>query len=170
MITWTTGQVVTAAQMNSTNRDLGNFVLAPPLAILRQTVAQSIPNNTYTSLTFDTEDIDRDNAHSTSSNTSRYTSQTQGYYDHDGNFPLNSNATGQRALRWAVNATAVNASEAIIAASGAGGVSLTAVGRLIFLNVGDFSELQGFQNSGVAINTLVSGSQAAGASIRWRST
>lgn len=170
-ITWTTGQVVTAAQLNTNMRDAVNFIIAPPLAVLRQTVAQSLTSAVYTALAMDTEDIDRDNAHSTVTNTSRYTAQTTGWYDHDGSYAIGTNGTGRRAVHWGVNATAVNGGEAVIPATAAGGVSVAAPGKAIFLNVGDFSELFAYQDSGGPLNTAVSpASQMSSSSIRWRST
>src|SRR5579859_5133964 len=155
MITFTTGQVVTAAQMNATNRDLGNFLLARPLAIMRQTVAGSIANSTWTAIACDTEDIDRDNGHSTVTNTSRYTSQTAGYYRGSGKISFASNANNRRWTRWDVNAAEITATRLSMQAANGDASELAMASRLIFLNVGDFLEAKGFQDTVGALNTVV---------------
>ncbi|MFD9949814.1 hypothetical protein ACFWYW_55905 [Nonomuraea sp. NPDC059023] len=79
--TWTVGELLTAAKLNLDLRDGLNFLLSPPLAVLRKSGNQSIPQSASTEVTWDVEDIDRDGGHSTVSNTSRYTSQTAGWYN-----------------------------------------------------------------------------------------
>jgi hypothetical protein len=77
---WTSGEVVANAYMTAISQAL-NFLLAPPLcSLLYSSNAQSIPSGTWTAVGFQTELIDRDNAHSTSTNTSRITPQTPGWY------------------------------------------------------------------------------------------
>jgi len=171
MITFTTGQVVTAAQMNATNRDLGNFILAPPLARMRQTVAGSVATSTWTSYALDTEDIDRDNGHSTVTNTSRYTAQTAGWYTSKGKVSYASNATNRRWARWAVNAAELAASRVSMQAVNGDLSELAAPAADIFLNLGDFVEIQGFQDSGGALNSSVAtvGDQSF-MSVRWVSS
>ncbi|WP_084963761.1 hypothetical protein [Thermoactinospora rubra] len=78
--TWTVGELVTAAKMNADLRDGLNFLLAPPLAALRKSVNQLIPQTSPTEVTWDVEDIDRDGGHSNVTNPSRYTAQTAGWY------------------------------------------------------------------------------------------
>lgn len=78
--TWTVGEQVTATKLNADIRDSFIFFKAPPLAVLRKTSNQSIPSNSPTAITWESELIDRDGGHSTVTNTSRYTSQTSGYY------------------------------------------------------------------------------------------
>jgi hypothetical protein len=68
--TWTAGEIVTAAYMNSNVRDAGNFFLSWPVFEGRQAVAQSFTSGAPTALLIDTEDIDTDNGHSTVTNTS----------------------------------------------------------------------------------------------------
>jgi hypothetical protein len=75
--------------------------------------------------------------------------------------------TAQRGARWAVNGTAVNAGQVQLQAPSAGSADIPACGRLIFLNVGDYVELFGFQNSGGALNTAVATSEQSQMSIVW---
>ena len=170
-VTVTAGTVLPAATWNTNVRDAINFVIAPPLCLLRQTVAQSVGNNSFTALTMDTEDIDRDGGHSTVTNTSRYTAQTAGYYLHSGLVGWSGNATGRRASRWAVNGTAANSTDVINAATSASAIDVSPAARIIYLNVGDYSELFAFQDSGGNLNTAVAtGSDQPGSSILWVST
>jgi hypothetical protein len=123
-----------------------------PLAQLYQSVAQSIGNAAWTALTFDTETLDRDNGHSTTSNTSRYTAQTAGYYLVIGGVDWAPNATGNRLIRFAVNGTAVAGSTAGQVGFATQDPGLT-IARLIYLNVNDYVETHVYQTSGSALNT-----------------
>lgn len=162
--TWTAGEVVTAAFLNSNVRDSVNFLLTPPRVLLRQTSAQSIPLSTWTSVTFDTEDFDNDNGHSTVSNTSRFTAVTAGWYTVGGSVAFTLAGTGQRAgTRWAVNGTALNASGIMLPQVVAVGSSyaVPAQTRDVQLAVGDYLELQAFHtnSAATAVNTFVTAEQ-----------
>jgi hypothetical protein len=150
-ITWVTGQVVTAAQLNSNLRDAVNFLIARPMFVGRQTVAQSIAATTWTAALWDTEDKNNDGMHSTSTNPSRATAQTAGWYTDHSNMDWAASATGQRLIAWTING-----------AGRAGKVHLNAAGTfdtaentsgMVFLNVGDYFEVTIWQNSGGALNT-----------------
>lgn len=159
----------------STLQALIDFVRNKPAAELRQTVAQSISDSTWTSLTFTTEDLDTDPAgtggHSTSVNTSRYTAVYAGWYLLGGGYSSAVNATGQRGTRWAVNGLVVSASRAFIAATAAVGFELPARMKRVFLNVGDYVELQVWQNSGAPLNTDTSSAEVGSSmSIAWDRT
>lgn len=143
-ITWVTGQIVTAAQLNANLRDAINFLIAPPLMVLRKTAGQNINTTTWTAITFDTEDKDNDGMHSTVTNTSRATAVTQGWYALDTNLDWAANATGQRLLAWTING-AGRAGKVHFNAAGAFDTAQNTSGK-IFLNVGDFAEVTGWQN------------------------
>ncbi|RCG19123.1 hypothetical protein DQ384_38245 [Sphaerisporangium album] len=148
--TWVVGEVVTAAKMNEL-RDALNFMLSPPLFILGHSVAQATPNSANYNLLFDTEVVDRDNGHSTVTNTSRYVSQTAGYYALSANVPWVTNGTGVRQVFFLINGTTLAGWVSLQAgASGSMGLSLS---RRIYLAVADFVEVQTFQSSGAALNT-----------------
>ena len=166
--TWTAGETVTAAMLNDDVRDaITFFVSGRPKALLRQTSAQSLTNNTWVALTMDVEDHDNDGAHSTVSNTSRYTAVTPGWVRASGLVSIATSGTNQRGARWAVNGTVLNASRTQHNASGAGTTGVVASGRLVFLNAGDYLELYGFQNSGGAINTSVTSDEQSQLSLTW---
>ncbi|MET8150256.1 hypothetical protein ACIBSW_13195 [Actinoplanes sp. NPDC049668] len=52
-----------------------------PIGRMVQAVAQSIPDNTVTALTWTTEDIDTDGFHDTAVNNTRITPNLEGYYE-----------------------------------------------------------------------------------------
>lgn len=121
--TWVADTVVTAAQMNSDVRDLGNFVLSgKPITIMyRSTSLTGIANNTWTNIPYDTEDVDRDGNHNTVTNTDRWTCVTAGYYlfTHS-TIPWTSQATavGTRACRWLVNNADTGYFNSVVATNG----------------------------------------------------
>ncbi len=169
--TFSAGSILTAAQLNTYLTAAITYYLAPPLAVLRQTVAGTFNNATWTSVSFDTEDIDRDNGHSPVTNPSRYTSNTAGWYLPGGKISFAVNATGRRWTRWAVHGTEVNAARINEMAASGDATEVPAAARWVFLNVGDYLELQGYQDSGGAVNTVVTtvGDQPFFA-LQWMST
>jgi hypothetical protein len=151
---WTAGSDATSGRLQSLTDNI-NFLLAPPRARLVQTVAQSIPNGAFTSVTFDTEPIDSDAGHSTVTNTSRYTCTVDGLYLVSGNYSCAANATGRRGAALALNGAQVDGSLtlAVTTATGSPGVPTPTV--LIQLVAGNYVELQVYQDSGGALNTSV---------------
>lgn len=128
------------------------------MAKLRQTAAQSLANNTLVAINFDAEDLDTDNAHSTVSNTSRFTAPYAGWYRAGGVVWFAGNATGLRYARWLVNGAEVNGSlTGYNTVPNASSIGITLPSTLIFLNAGDYLEMGASQTSGGALNTLVSG-------------
>lgn len=171
--TWTAGEIVTAAMLNSNVRDAIGFVLAPPAAALRSTVAQSVPNSSWTSIAFATEDVDNDGGHSTTTNTSRYTAQTPGWYRvNGGSVGFTGNSTGTRRTRLAVNGAPLSASQVLIVASAAVAMSLPVVGAEFYLAVGDYVEVQAYQDvttpAGGALTTVSAPTEAqSGVTLVW---
>lgn len=173
-ITFTAGAVLTAAQLNTNLRDAINFIIAPPYAVLRQTSAQAISSATWTGLTFDVEDLDRDGMHSTTSNTSRATAVTAGYYAIKGALLFTANGTGNRGLVVQVNGSASNRYGKVQWPGFAGGSAGLLTSRELYLNVGDYAEIACNQTSGGSLNTVVTEDGAPGGNpsmtIRWVST
>lgn len=140
-------------------------------AYLRAGATQSLTGSTWTSLLLSVEDFDDDpdgvGGHSTSVNTSRYTARYAGWYRVGGGVGFASNATGNRACRWSVNGTLVDGSPTIMAA--VNGLASVAPSRsiLIFLNVGDYLEIQGYQSSGGALLTTIVGGDTTSVSVSW---
>ena len=73
------GDPLTAAWCDQV-RDNEEFFIDPPTCAIYSSSAQSVSTNTVTALTADSERFDNDSMHSTSSNTSRITIQTEGRY------------------------------------------------------------------------------------------
>lgn len=139
------GHVITADEYN------------PVICELRQTAAQSIPNSsTTTPVTFDTEDIDTDSGHSTSSNTSRYTAQRAARFQISGKVNFATNATGQRSAWWSINGTQLAASQVDVPGNASVGPCLVLPTMTVLLAVGDYVEMIAFQNSGGSLNTASS--------------
>ncbi len=174
MRTWTAGELVTAAYMNSNVRDAGNFLLARPMAILRQTSAQSFANNTWTGVLFDTEDLDRDAGHSTVTNTSRYTGQTTGYYLGLYTMPWSPNGTGGRWAKLRLNGTdavATTPGRDSRLTAGAGVDTAASGSGIVYLNGStDFAELVAYQGSGGALSAYISTDAAPRLSMLWVSS
>ena len=168
-----TGTVATTSEMNSFFRDPINFLLAPPIAELRQTVAQSLTNATFTAITFDTEDVDKDvsgaGGHSTSVNTSRFTAVYPGWYQVSGGVGFANNLTNVRITHIRVNGTTLNGSRQLMTAANSG-INATMVPvrtKHVFLNVNDYVEVWAFQDSGGALNTDVNAETQSTMTVRW---
>lgn len=141
------GQDLTAAALNL-------FGIGP-IAHLRQTTVQSIPSATFTTINFDSEDIDTDSGHSNVTNNSRYTAPIDGYYELSGCITFAA-GTGFRATRWARNATVIPGSQ--VDGTAAAGAEWPVMARTVkvFLTAGDYVQIQVYQDSGGgALNTGV---------------
>lgn len=88
--------ILTYAEWNATLYDALFMMLNPPMVHVQQRVAQSIPNSAWTALTFDSEIIDTEGAHSTATNPSRVTPKTPGWYVGWFGASWASNTTGRR--------------------------------------------------------------------------
>lgn len=124
-----------------------------PFSVLRQSVAQSIPNNALTPILFDTEDIDIGSGHSTSSNTSRWTcpSTKLGWFRVIGLYAAVSNGTGMRRVAICINGTFYSGNSTT---NGIAGIDTTLqASDLIYLNPGDYVEIHAYQTSGGSLNT-----------------
>ncbi|GAC1535129.1 MAG: hypothetical protein NVS3B1_29590 [Marmoricola sp.] len=161
--TWAAAYKVTAADMNANVRDAVNFLLNTPFAQVYQNSSQSIPNATYTAVTFDTAEFNNDGAWTSGSNT-RWTCQTGGTYRVSAQISFNTNATGIREAQYVVNGGAVvtfNAS----AVSGAATQVVVPVFSQHF-NAGDYIQVNAYQNSGGAL-TLATGPRATLLSVEY---
>lgn len=121
-------------------------MLASVTAKLRQTVAQTIANATWTALTFDVEDIDTHAGHSGTS--SRWTCPTGlgGTYELTGGVSWVPNATGQRWCRFYKNGVEIEGSGANIDANASQPTLTVARSTLVVLAPGDYVELYAFQS------------------------
>lgn len=129
----------------------------PPRARIYQAVAQSIPNNTFTAISFDTEDFKVNMTHLTSGDMTYLQCVVAGLYLFTGGCYFDSNGTGVRGLKFQKNGVDVPASGSTILAVSAGWQpGPSARPTYIDLAVGDKVTLLAVQNSGGALNTFAS--------------
>ena len=152
MHVWVTGEIVTAANLNADTSTLGNFLLAPPMSFVRQTSFQTLVNSTFPALQWNVADVNSDSSWTIASNT-RLTSNTAGWYEISAAWTLVATATtGRRITVIAVNGSQLNAGQHVTV-----GTLASASGLLpshpVFLNAGDYAEIQAFQDSGSNQNT-----------------
>lgn len=167
--TWVAGEVVTAGYMNNNITAVLNWLLAPAICQVRQIVAQSIANGgTGTNLTFTAEDVDTTGMHSTSSNTSRLTAVYPGWYFANATPSYAANTAGVRGGAWRVNgATTLAGINTFIAATISATLCVPCRPILLFLNVGDYIEIAGYQTSGAGLNTVVTTGEQPSCTVFW---
>jgi hypothetical protein len=168
--TFVSGEVVLASYFNTNINGPIGFLLAPPIFEGYSAANQSLSNNTFTALTLDTEYVDSAGGHSTVTNTSRYTAVYAGWYNVAGVASFAANATGQRAVRITVSGTTIHGgSQSLPVTTAATICALAQSDILVFCNVGDYVEIQGFQLSGGSLNTAASGGYEPSMKTAWRS-
>lgn len=163
-----TGGVATTSELTAIVAAV-SFLQTPPIAELRQTIGQSIANNAFTAITFDTKDKDSAGGWSSGANT-RYTAQYPGWYLGGGIGAFPANATGQRGVAWSINGSTINPAAPFLQPTASGGMNLPSSPQLFFLNIGDFVEFKVFQSSGGALTTVVTGSNQSSMSLLWVSS
>jgi hypothetical protein len=115
---------------------------------LTKSVSQTLSNNTATAITFDTESLDTNSYHSTSTNTSRITIPTgkAGKYLVFGHIAFNQNATSFRRITFYKNGSSV---AGFYTGTTSGNFpTITAYTAIMNLAEGDYVEMYGIQNSG----------------------
>lgn len=119
---------------------------------LANSAPQSIPNNTLTAVTFDTENFDTDSFHSTSTNTSRITIPTgmTGKYLLNATMRYGLAASGIKRTKVYKNGNALY--DVGEEANNASVYTMQSKSYLINLSAGDYLELFAFQNSGGALD------------------
>lgn len=125
-----------------------------PITQVRGTTTTSLTNNAWTTVLLQTEDYDDDGMHSTVTNTSRFTAQRAGRYEINGGVGHGAGATGRRGAKYILNGTAVASSSVLVPPVAVGSI-IPARTVVATLGIGDYIELQGFQDSGAALGTLV---------------
>lgn len=154
MTTFVAGNVLTAAQMNSNVRDLGNYMLNLPMALANRTIAGSVTTSTNTAVALGNEDFDMEAIHSTVSNTSRFTIVTGGYYTAFGQISWTGNTSGQRVVFWRLNGAGTQYYQNT-AQTTSGVINLQQISAGIIpvlLVAGDYLELCCWQNTGSGLN------------------
>lgn len=156
----------TAAYLNSV-RDAINFLLNRPVAFLTQGTVQSLPSSAWAAVTYDQSGVDTYGGHSNTTNPSRYTAQVAGWYSVGGGASTAANATGQRGAAVARNGTRVQGGAAMSQAASALSPTVPTPPTLAYLNVGDYLEIDAYQNSGGALNTASSSDLDSSMAVVW---
>jgi hypothetical protein len=167
--TFVAGEVVLASYFNTNINGPISWLLARAILEVRSGATQTIATATFTSITYDTEDVDSDGMHSTVTNTSRATAVHPGWYRFSGGNTWASNATGRRGYRGMVNGAVINGTSVLMPATLAAAVGPAYRTKLYFLNVTDYFEFQAFQDSGGNLATLNSAADQSSMTGVWES-
>jgi hypothetical protein len=162
------GSKLSAADWNTfvkANDDF--FIYNRPLCVLKQGTVQSLTTSTLTPITFDLETLDRDNQHSTATSTDRVViGNTLGWYRVTGSVAYTGNAAGDRRAVIYLNGVATNG-YSISHPSSTSLISTMVVGYVQATSATDYVQLYGWQSSGVALNTVVSGTFQSYLNVEW---
>ena len=153
---FTAGEVETGAYLNATVTNLGNFLLGKPIGLFYSTAATAVAATTNVAIPFGFEIVDRDNGHSTTVNTSRYTAQTAGYYHIDAGLCWATTAGTYRICWLQVNgSTRVVGSLAEVNATAGGTAMTTKTNSMVYLSVGDYVELIAYSGTATALAAVL---------------
>lgn len=164
---------VTASSKWNEFRDAIRFLMEPPIANLRQNSVQSLANATLVAIQLNAFDVDSDvdgtGGHDTVTNNTRFTARYPGWHWVSGGVGFATNGNNWRAAELAVNGVPVNGSGVQVSAASTTAPTMVPArgGNLVYLDAGHFVEIYGWQNSGGALNTAVSGVQQPSMTIRW---
>lgn len=121
-------------------------------------VDQSIPNNTYTNVTWNIEDLDRDGQHSIFASTERVViGNTLGWYEVGGVLCYDANATGARRARLQLNGTTPPIGSYVVQTFNAGTRNCSVKYGPWFVRsttATDYITMQALQDSGGSLNIL----------------
>src|SRR5262245_53472431 len=123
----------------------------PPRVRVLKSAVQSLTNNTFEALTFNTESFDSHGMHDTATNNSRITPNKAGLYWVKGQVSFASNATGHRDARIMKNGTTELHSQFLGAVNGVN-TKVQTSGLVDFNGSSDYVELEARQNSGGALD------------------
>ena len=155
--TFTAGAVLTAAQLNNM-KAVSDFWALTPRCSAYPTAAQSVTTNAWLSiaLTAEVYDIVQSGdaaSHDNATNNSRIYARTTGKYEVTGQVAFVSNATGYRMARVLQNGSTVLIESHQSAVSGVS-TSVPIPPVEFALTAGDYIEMQGYQTTGGALDTL----------------
>lgn len=164
--TWTTGDTITAALLNTHLRDNLNYLYDPPGCLAIRTSNQSITSGSQTVVNFNSTDVfDTDTMHDTSTNPDRITPNTSGAYVVSLNIEFAPNSTGFRRA-WISNTdpTTNVGTVASFSCGNAGStentiLSCTGIAKILVSGSSWFDNSV-YQTSGGALNILGSSSVA----------
>src|SRR5574343_1610872 len=149
--TWTTGQNVTAANLNTYLSDNLTALATPDRARAYRSSNYSFSDSTWDAILLGAETFDSNGLHPNSPNTSRITAQVAGPYYVCAGVRWLANSTGDRRAQIRKNAGGSSASgtrlTAITGRAATGEGTELALATIVELGVGDYVELFGYQTS-----------------------
>lgn len=159
------GDVFTEAMWDDYIKTNVNNLRVPAACRVYKSSAQSIPNNSFTAITFDSERFDTDAMHSTVTNTNRITFNTAGIYLVGVSLYWTANSTGIRTLQCRLNgSTAIAYDEWNAGASAGPGQT---VSFAYAFSVNDYIEMLLYQTSGGSLNMTAGGNYSPEAWAVW---
>lgn len=170
-----TNKTLTGASIDSTstlNAVSVGLITNPPRCKIFKSAVASVPDATYTLVTWNSEDYDTDTMHNTSSQTSRIVATTAGLYMVTVQLAWASNATGGRAVDVRKNSAGsatggTRVAQAMVPAQG-NTAHVVAVTFDVQMSATDYLEFFAWQSSGGALNLYSDGSSAnTFAQARW---
>jgi len=164
--TFNVAEYETSAYLNSV-RDALNFLLNRPLAVLTQSATQSVGNAAWTALSLDATTTDSYSMHSNSVNNSRAIAQVAGWYTVSGVAAFATNGTGGRGALTARNGTHMPGSGSLLGVVSTQPTVAPTSAFPVFLNVGDYVEIHGFQSSTASLSTTSSTDLACSMCVTW---
>lgn len=164
--TWVVGEYETAAFFNANVRDMGNFLLNAPIALLYTSGAPSFSSGTFQAMGLDGTSWDTYGGHSNSTNNTRYTAQVAGFYMAFSTASWGPNATGNRGVALYKNGAAFGSpsSQTIVPSTNATNNVIIQAAGMTQLNVGDYVETFVYQGSG---SSLACAAGQSGMAIMW---
>lgn len=159
--TWSVGDIDTAALMNANVRDPANFLLNVPVFYGYQATPQSVPNTTFTLVSYDTNVYDTYGGHSTSVNNTRYVAQVAGIYMVVGRTAITFNAGGARGVGISYNGGGIGSTSPQVFA---GPPTVTPTSSILQvlgfqqMAAGDYIEVMAYQSAGGPLSTIASAS------------
>lgn len=150
------GAIVASALWNSGPKAMGDFYTGVPMFRGRQTSAFALGSGGWYVMPLQATDIDTDSGHSNSINSSRYTCQVAGWYWVQG-YSAWTNSGAAQADMWcalAVNGTQLPGAQQVLQTQ-ANDFHAVGASALVQLNVGDFVETWGRQDSGSTVSTWI---------------
>lgn len=157
--------LLVASQLNQLG-DALRFVMAPPKVKAYQTVAQSLPNGSLTTITLDSTEFDPYTMWDAGLPT-RITIKYAGYYFVSGGVAFVLNTSSYRYVRIAVNGSTLVDGNTAVAPVPSISTRVPARATITYLDVDDYVELSAQQASGGALNTGVAIGDGSDLVVSW---
>lgn len=139
--TFASGELLTAADLNTYLRDNLAFLVRPPACSVFNSLSQTIASSTLVILAADSEDFDNDSMHSGVTNTSRITANTAGRYMLTATVFFDIDASGTRFIEFLINGTTRFEGIQTVSAGSVNATVLQAV-HPVTLAAGDYVEVR----------------------------